>query len=247
MLLTNLLLIVAQVGAAASPSPAPSTTPLKEIIRVRSSALCTALHHNVLPAAEGLRLNDAMINHGHTILVRTAQDAAAYAAGASRTDAMSPGDPFAQEAGANAASASATGGGSSGSEIDAFQLGILAGNLAKNLDTVEALLNDPHLFPSIPTSDDERALVLAKSRLEAVVSAQRASLNVLSAIAETNAANDLKSRRDVIPYEHCMSCSQTQPYVPTSAPHALAESTKVTQQTESDVAPAILPIAQACR
>jgi hypothetical protein len=131
--------------------------------------------------------------------------------------------------------------------MDSFQLGILTQNLAKNLDKVEAFLNDPQTFPGTPTSDDQRALAQAKSRLEDVVARQRASLNILSATGETNAANDLKSRRDVIPYEHCMTCSQTSPYTPISAPDSLAAATNQTQQTEAGVSPAILPIVAACR
>ena len=246
MLLTNLLLLVAQVSSAALPSAAQSPAPLKEIIHVHSSLLCTALRHNVLPAADGLRINDGLINRSQALLVRTAKDAAAQAANASQTD-TSAGDPFAQEAAANAGSASATGGESAASEMDGFQLGILSQRLAKNLDTVEALLDDPHSFSATPSNDDERALALAKSRIEAVVARQRASLNILSATEETNAANDLRSRRDVIPYEHCMSCSQTQPYTPISAPDSLAAATNLTQQTETDVAPAVLPIVAACR
>lgn len=246
MLLATLLLLIAQVGSAASPSAAQSTPALKEIGHVRSSTLCTALRQNLFPALEGLRTNDALISRGQSILVRTAEDAAAYAAGASQTD-TSAGDPFEQEAGANAGSASPTGGGSAGSEMDGFQLGIVSHNLAKNLDKVEAFLDDPHRFLDNPTSDDERALALAKSRLGAVVARQRTSLNILSATAEINAANDLRSRRDVIPYEHCMTCTQTPPFTPISAPGALAAATNQTQQTETGVAPAVLPIVAACR
>jgi hypothetical protein len=247
MLLTTLLVLVAQVGSAPSPSATQSTPPLKEIGHVRSSTLCTALRNNLSPAVEGLRINDALVGRGQAILVRTAEDAAAYAASVSPTDPTSAGDPFAQEAGANAGSASATGGGSAGSEMDGFQLGTVSHSLAKNLDKVEAFLDDPHSFPDSPTSDDERALALAKSRLEAVVARQRASLNIISATAEMNAGNDLRSRRDVIPYEHCMTCTQTPPFTPISAPRALAAATNQTQQTENGVAPAVLPIVAACR
>lgn len=247
MPLASLLLLVAQVGSAASPSAAQSTAPLKEIYHAHASTLCTALRHNLFPAAEGLRSNDALVSQGQAILVKTAEDAARYAASVSPTDASNAADPFAQEAGANAGSASATGGGNAGSEMDGYQLGILSQNLAKNLAKVEAFLDDSHSFSTTPTSDDERALALAKSRLEAVVARQRASLNILSGITETNAANDLKSRRDVIPYEHCMSCSQTTPSTPISAPGALASAASLTQQAEADVAPAVSPIVAACR
>jgi hypothetical protein len=240
------VLIVAQVATAPpSPSAAQSPAPLKEIGHVRSSISCSALRHNLFPAVEGLRINDALISHGQVLLVRTANDAAAYAANASQTD-TSGGDPFQQEAGANEGSVSPTGGASAASEMNAFQLGILSHDLAQNIEKIEALLDDRHAFPA-PKSDDERALALAESRLEAVVAQQRASLNILSTTAETNDANDLKSRRDVIPYEHCMTCSQTPAHTPISMPDTLAAARKLTGQTENDVAAAVLPIVAACR
>jgi hypothetical protein len=208
--------------------------------------LCTTLKRNLFPALDGLRINDAMIGQGQAVMARTASDAAAYAANAAKTDS-SEGDPFQQLAGADEGSASATGGGSAASEMDAYQLGVLVHNLAKNLVKVETLLGDPHAFPGTPKSDDERALALAESRLEAVVEWQRASLNILSGTAETNDANDLKSRRDVIPYEHCMTCSQTPALHSVSSPESLAAARKLTEQTENDVAPAVLPIVAACR
>jgi hypothetical protein len=240
-------LIIAQIATASpSPSAVQSPAPLKEIVRVHSSLLCTALRNNLLPAAAAVRMNDSMIGRGQVILVRTADDAAAYAANASATD-ISGGDPFEQQAEANEGSASPTGGASAASEMDAYQLGILAQKLAKNIETIEALLADPHAFPATPKNDDERALVLAESRLEAVIARQRESLNVLSGTAESNDANDLKSRRDVIPYEHCMSCSQTQPSTPISMPSSLAATRKLTEQAEDGVAPAVLPIVAACK
>lgn len=245
MLFVSLLVLIAQVGTDASPSPPPPSPPLKEIGHVHASIVCSALRHNLFPAVEGLRVNDALIGRGQTLLVKTAQDAAANSVNAAQTD-TSGGDPFQQLAGANGGSASETGGASAASAMDAFQLGTLSHSLATNLEKVEAFLDDPHI-PGTPTNDDERALALAKSRIEAVVARQREELNIISEVTEMNAANDLKSRRDVIPYEHCMSCSQTPSFTPISAPNTLAAATNQTQQTETEVAPAVLPIVAACR
>ncbi len=247
MLVAVPFLVFVQMGSAASPPPAPSIAALKEIGHVHSSALCTVLRHNLLPAIDGLRIGDSMINRGQALLVKTAQDAAAYAASASASGAANAVDPFAQEAGANAGSASPTGGGSAGSEMDGYQLGILSQSLAKNLEKIAALLDDPHSFPGTPASDDDRALALARLTLQAVAARQRASLNILSGIGETNAANDLKSRRDVIPYDHCMTCSQTVPFTPISAPRTLADASNLTRQSETSVTPAISPIVAECR
>ncbi|HEX4014838.1 MAG TPA: hypothetical protein VHX17_13255 [Candidatus Cybelea sp.] len=247
MLLAIPLLVVVQIGSGASPPPAPSSTPLKEIGHVRSSALCTVLRDNLSPAIDGLRINDSMIDRGQALLIRTARDAAAYAASASAPDATNAVDPFAHEAGANAGSASATGGASAGSAMDAYQLGILSHNLEKNLEKIQALLDDPHSFSATPASDDDRVLALARASLQAVVARQRASLNILSGVAETNAANDLKSRRDIIPYDYCTTCSQTVPFTPIGAPRTLADATGLTRRSEAGVAPAVSPIGAECR
>lgn len=215
-------MLLAAIVFAASPSPAPSP-PLKEIGHVRTSVLCSALRHNIFPAVAGLKLNDDLIDKGRMMMQKTADDAAA-----------------------NAGSAAITGGAGAGSEMDNFQLGILSSDLAKNLVKIEAFLADAHAFPKDPSTEDERMLALAKSSLEAVASRQRATLNVLSATAEINSANDVRAQRDIIPYEHDMSGPQTPPFTPISMPDALATDIKLTQASEVQVTPVVRPIVAIC-
>jgi hypothetical protein len=224
MVFAGILMVVAQVAETAAPSATGTPAPLKEIGHVHASLLCSALRHNLFPAVAGLRIDDDLVDKGQLMMQKTADDAALHAT-----------------------SAEITGSAGAGSEMDNFQLGVLSSALAKNIVKVEAFLNDPNSFASNPTTDDERALALAKSRLEAVAARQRASLNVLSATAEMNDANDLRSQRDIIPYEHDMSGPQTPAFTPMSMPEALAVDKKLTQETEVDVAPAVLPIVAACR
>lgn len=223
MIFPSILLVIAQVAATPSPSAQPSPTPLKVIGHVRTSILCGTLHHNLLPALGGLRVDDDLVDEGLAMLVRTADDAAA-----------------------NAGSETATGGASSGSSMDNYQLGIVSHDLAHNLVKLEVLLDDPHAFPSDPVNNDERVLMLAKSRLEAVVARQREALNVLSANVEVNAANDLRSHRDIIPYEHDMTGAMTPAFTPISMPDALAKAKDRTRVSEADIAPAMQPIVAAC-
>jgi hypothetical protein len=224
MTLASLLMVLAQAVPSALPSAAPTATPLKEIGHVRTSLLCSTLAHDLLPAVAGLRLNDDLVGQGELMMQKSAKDA-----------------------GANTGSAQETGGAGAGSEMDTYQLELLSSAVAKNLTVVEHFLSDTRGFKSDPAGDDERALALAKSRLEAVVAAQRGSLNVLSEMAEVNSANDLRAQRDIIPYEHDMSGPQTPPFTPISMPGALAQTDKLTQQAEDDVNPAMRPIVAACR
>lgn len=61
-------------------SPAPSASPLKQIIEVRSRQFCTTLVQRVEPAIAGLIKNDALIEHGRGGLLRTGADATAGSA-----------------------------------------------------------------------------------------------------------------------------------------------------------------------
>jgi hypothetical protein len=119
--------------------------------------------------------------------------------------------------------------------------------LGKKLVRVENFLNEPHRFTSSPATDDERALALAKTRLEAVAARQRDLLNVISETAEIDSANDLRAQRDIIPYEHDMSGAYTPPFTPIAMAQAVADARKLMVKSEAEAQPAILPIITACR
>ena len=58
----------------ASPSPMPAATPLREIGRVRSRALCTTLRENVAPTLARLIEGDARIVAGRSTFVKMGKD-----------------------------------------------------------------------------------------------------------------------------------------------------------------------------
>jgi hypothetical protein len=66
--------IFATFALAASPSPMPAATPLREIGRVRSRALCTTLRENVAPTLAKLIEGDARIVAGRSTFVKMGQN-----------------------------------------------------------------------------------------------------------------------------------------------------------------------------
>lgn len=65
-------MIASVVLAVALATPQPWPTPLKTIVHVHSSALCTTLTQNVFAAVEGLRLNDKLADQSTHVLNRFA-------------------------------------------------------------------------------------------------------------------------------------------------------------------------------
>jgi len=65
-------MIASVVLAVALATPQPWPTPLKTIVHVHSSALCTTLTQNVFAAVEGLRLNDKLADQSRHVLNRFA-------------------------------------------------------------------------------------------------------------------------------------------------------------------------------
>jgi hypothetical protein len=218
----TLSIVLAVALATSTPSPSPAPSPLPEIAHVRTSFLCNTLGNNLFQAVGGLRVNDGLVDQGRMMMAKIAYDAIA-----------SP------------KSVSAGGGAGPASQLDDVQLGILVNGLAQNIDKIETLLADPHRFPIQPTNDEQRELALAKSRLEAVVVQQRASLNILSGIVETNEFLDLQSRCN--PADS--SCGRAASAGPAriSMPEVIVIRQKLTRQAEDNVAPAVLPIVAACR
>jgi hypothetical protein len=167
-------------------------------------------------------VNDGLVGQGRVMMAKIAYDAV------TSPKSMAPG-----------------GGAGSASQMDDVQMGILVNAMAQNIGRIETLLTDAQRFPSVPTNDDQRALGLAKTRLEAVLTQQRVSLNILSRTVETNELLDLQSRCNPID----PSCNSPTGPGPNrvAMPKALAIGQMLTQQTENNVTPAILPIAAACR
>jgi hypothetical protein len=171
-----LVLLFAFQVAQVTDQPSPSATPPKEIIRVRSTPFCQVFRQNIFRAVEGLRINDAVIDHGRSVLSKWAYDSVVDQKRNSRIGGGS------------------VGGGSI--DMDGYKLGQIAFEAAQNLVRVYGLLNDPVLFPKDPQTDADRDLAVMKARLEAVADAQERSLNIINGTYETAALNDLLGRGD---------------------------------------------------
>ncbi len=216
-------MLLAVVAAAAicpipSPNPTSTTTPLQTIGHVTATVLCSGLRLKIAPSISGLRINDRIISQGQLMMAKL------------RFDALS--DPK---------SVSATGGAGASSEMDDVQMAQLVQALTNNLNKVDGLLNDPAIFPDRTATEDQRALDLAKSRLEAVAVGQRKILNILATTLQTNQANDLLSKCDPV---DCPTGGPTPARL--SLPKALALEVKSEQQVESDVTPAVVALVQRC-
>jgi hypothetical protein len=62
------------LAAVVAPVAAPSPSPLKEIIRVKSSALCSAIHDRIGPSVALLLQNDRSIRGGSQVLFDMGRD-----------------------------------------------------------------------------------------------------------------------------------------------------------------------------
>jgi hypothetical protein len=169
--LVPLVLAVLIAADRTDAAPSPSASPLKEIIRVHSTAFCTVFRENVFHAVQGLRVNDAVLVEGNRFLDAEARDAVL--------------DPASSKHGAGFGSAG---------QLDKFRSGQAAHAVAENLTKVFQLLSDPDRFPANPQSDAERDLATMKKRLLAVAEAQQQSLNILEGAYESSSLDDLVSR-----------------------------------------------------
>lgn len=215
-----LLAVVAATFICPSPAASPSSpaTPLKTIGHVTATLLCSGLRDKIAPSISGLRINDQIISQGQSMM------------GKIRADALA--DPR---------STSATGGAGASSEMDDLQMSLLVQALTNNLRRIEALLNDAATFPERAATEDERALTVAKLRLETVAEHQRNILNLLATTLQTNQATDLMSKCDPV---DCPAGGRTPQRL--SLPKALANEVDSERQVENDVAPAIVALLQRC-
>ncbi|HEY4441081.1 MAG TPA: hypothetical protein VGN14_11550 [Candidatus Elarobacter sp.] len=70
-------------------------------------------------------------------------------------------------------------------QFDRMALGNAVMGLARSIIEAERLLEDKHRFPAAPSTDDERDAAAMKSQIEAVLAQQKAALNVMSGVYET--------------------------------------------------------------
>lgn len=201
-----------------SPSPTAPAAPLQTIGHVTATVLCSGLRNKIGPSISGLRVNDRIISQGQVMMAKLRSDALA--------------DPRGE---------SGTGGAGASSEMDDVQMSYLIEALTGNLTRIESLLNDQSIFAERPATDDQRALDLARARLQAVADRQRRILNILATTLQTNQTNDLLSKCDPV---DCPSGGPTPARL--SLPKALASEVQSEQEVENDVAPVIVALVQRC-
>ncbi|HEY6485474.1 MAG TPA: hypothetical protein VIX83_03730, partial [Candidatus Cybelea sp.] len=154
------LILILLVEAAQVPSAAPAVSAPPTIVRVKSSTpFCQTFRDNVFHAVEGLHINDDVIDEGNSILAKWAYDS--IVDGGKR--------------------------GGASIKMDRYQLGLVVGQAAKNLQRVYTLLNDANRFSEKSQTDNSHDLLEMKRALEEVADEQERSLNLLSGTYETSA------------------------------------------------------------
>jgi hypothetical protein len=183
----NALLLVAVVSA----EPTPTASPLKTIVRVHSSPICTTIRQNVGYAMEGLQTNDGLVNASKPVLLRMGTEfQQPFEVEAQLTDT----DPR------HLNGTSSVPGGVHDTNpallLDNQRLKALAAKLARNLAIIETTLADPTKFPAQAKTDDEQEAQLLKAQLEAIADEQRRSLGVLAGLTDTFSMQDLIAKGD---------------------------------------------------
>ena len=198
--------------------PPDAASPLKVITTVKASNLCTVLRKNVASAVGGLIANNTLVDQGGWLVRKTRRDTFA--------------DP--KDAGA-------TGGAGASSQLDDVRLGQVVSALAKNIERIDALLDDPAAFPKNRPLDDR--LKRVRARLQDVLDRQRVELNVLAGNVDTNMATDLQSRHDPVTQTKLVT-ARTQRV---SFVEALDGAVHSEQTAETLVASEVSVLVRACR
>ena len=179
----GMLLLAATVNPTAAPSPAP----LKTIITVHSSALCSTLGGPVFYLVGGLQANDRVIDGSKPLLLSMGQELVPDNIAADQLD---------KEEKAIGIGAGGTHNTNPALLMDNQHLYQAVSEIVHNLAAIDAVLNDPTKFPAVAKTDDDKAALQLKAKLQAVADAQRKNLNMLSGLEETFSLQDLIAKGD---------------------------------------------------
>lgn len=169
--------------AAGGPSPAPSATPLKVIVDIRSSALCTSLRQNIGPALAAIMSDDQAVAASKPLLIQMSRD---Y---------ISP-ETINQAGLGNLHGPASTDHSSAKMELDTSHLEELIGVLAHNLQMIDAALADSKRFPAVANTDADHKLLEIKAQLQDVAKQQRQALDVLNGLVDTRRMEEAANRGD---------------------------------------------------
>ncbi len=205
----NALLLAAVVSA----EPTPTASPLKTIIRMRTSPLCTTIRQNVLNVMNGLQANDGIVNASKPVLLRMGKEFEPVGLA---------GQIFENAPNHLSGDASVPGGTHDTNPallLDDQRLKQLVNELQHNLAIIESALGDTTKFPAEATPDDDKQTQLIRAQLQAIADQQERNLGVLAGLTDTFSMQDLIAKGDgtqgVISFPNGKPYSQNQP-VPTT-------------------------------
>ena len=178
------------LAAVVAQAPAPTASPLKTIIRIRTSPLCTTIRQNVVNIMNGLQANDAIVNGSKPVLLRMGTELQPTGTQGQHAD----------ESGTHLNGISSEPGGVHDTNpalvLDNQRLKQLANSLQHNLAIIQSALADPTKFPPQSTSDDIAATQQLKAQLQAIAAQQNNSLGVISGLTDTFSMQDLIAKGD---------------------------------------------------
>ncbi|HTZ55543.1 MAG TPA: hypothetical protein VMB20_10815 [Candidatus Acidoferrum sp.] len=178
------------VAAVVSQAPAPTASPLKTIIRIRTSPLCTTIRQNVVHILDGFQANDGIVNASKPVLLRMGTELQPAGIQGQQADTQ----------GTHLNGISSEPGGTHDTNpalvLDNQRLKQLANELQHNLAIIESALADPTNFPAQTTSDDQNAMQQLKAQLQAIAAQQNNSLELISGLTETFSMQDLIAKGD---------------------------------------------------
>lgn len=169
--------VLALAGVTGAPQPSP--TPLKTITNVHSTPFCTAFGDNIRHGVEGVLVNDDLFKRTEPVFLKAAHD-------------MVAGGPM--ESSFNSMHAARPSGDNASVVLDMARIQEIDGAIVKNLQKIDALLNDPTRFPKDPKTPEERQLVDLRAQLLRVAKEQNDELNILSGTSEQYMFDTLYNR-----------------------------------------------------
>jgi hypothetical protein len=178
------------LAAVVSQAPAPTASPLKTIIRVQTSPLCTTIRQNVVHILDGLQANDGIVNGSKPVLLRMGTELQPSGIQGRNADAQ----------GTYSNGVSSEPGGVHDTNpalvLDNQRLKQLANELQHNLAIIKSILADPTKFPAQSTSDDEKTAQQLKEQLQAIVDQQNNNFALISGLTDTFSMQDLIAKGD---------------------------------------------------
>jgi hypothetical protein len=171
--------VPAAVAAVATATLPPT------IAHVATNALCETLQQNVLRAVAGLHTNDAIFERSNPMVLQMGQTLASVSHFGQSADTPNTMSVF---SGKNDIDPSIS--------MNQVQLSRLAQQIARNLQQIEAALNDPTRFPTPPRTRGDLQAAQIKAQLEALAQQQKQLLDAINGLADTTSMQQMMAQGD---------------------------------------------------